>query len=184
MQRHQRPLRYPPDRADVWAVCGAAIWQSVAMPVNTGRPTSRWRLPRGDEGSILPLILVFVLIVVLMLMGMMASTSAFIGQRDLQSDCDSAAVAVSQAVSAEAWMALEESPNVVPLDATAVQNELDAFRTMAFPDDETLTMVGVADTFQVTVQCRRVVDIPFGRVFGYGDGLERTTESTARSPIR
>jgi hypothetical protein len=34
----------------------------------------------------------------------------------------------------------------------------------------------------MTVSCHRVVTVPFGALFGYGSGIDRTVTSAARSP--
>jgi hypothetical protein len=37
---------------------------------------------------------------------------------------------------------------------------------------------------RVTVACERVVKVPFGHLFGLGDGVERSTVSTAQARLR
>ncbi len=139
---------------------------------------------RGDAGSMLPLILVFVLMVVLMIMGMMTSTAAFIAQRDLQSDCDSAALwAAAEADSDEVFGDGVDSGEYLPLSPEAVAAAVAEHRTRFYADDPELQMSTTAEGEQLTVVCRTKVKVPFGAAFGKGEGIERNAESVVRSPV-
>ncbi len=147
--------------------------------------TRRRLILSGETGSMLPLIAVFVLVVLLMLMGMMAATGAFIGQRDLQSVCDETAAAVASEVSPD--QPLENGPEgsaLLVLDAEGVAVAVEAFRVRFFSHDPGLQLVGKADAGVATVECHTTVQVPFGAVFGKGDGVERDAVSAVRSPVR
>jgi hypothetical protein len=140
---------------------------------------------RGDEGSILPLILLCFLVGLLFVAGSVTASSAFLAQRDLQSDCDGAAVTAAAAV---------DSPDMYTPDRGVLAAELtlavDAAET-AVQDyasrsgmDETSFAVTVSGRAEVAVDCGRTVRVPFGEMFGFADGLNRSAHSGARSPVR
>ncbi|MDQ6875561.1 MAG: hypothetical protein M3042_10935, partial [Actinomycetota bacterium] len=65
----------------------------------------------------------------------------------------------------------------------SVQAAVADYRSQGYPGDPTLTMAAGTDGQRVTVTCHRVVQIPFGAVFGQPAGLPRTALSTARAPL-
>ncbi|MGH3545162.1 MAG: pilus assembly protein TadG-related protein [Mycobacteriales bacterium] len=142
------------------------------------------RIPRGDGGSIIALIAVFVFIVVLFIMGMMTSTSAFLAQRNLQSECDSAALWV--AAEADANDVLDNgtaSAEYLPLSPELVASTLAEFMTRFHANGEPrLEMVSSTDGVVVTVRCHTRAKVPFGRAFGKGEGIDRDAWSAVRSP--
>ncbi|MGH3545146.1 MAG: Tad domain-containing protein [Mycobacteriales bacterium] len=140
---------------------------------------------RGDGGSMLPMIAVFVLIVVLMLMGVFAATGAFIAQRDLQSVCDETAAAVaSEANTDQPRSRLPDGSEVLSLDAEAVAVAVEAWRVEFYSDDPGLQMVGTSEGGVAVVRCHTKVKVPFGAVFGKGGGVDRDAVSVVRSPVR
>lgn len=144
----------------------------------------RRRVPRGDSGSMILLVLVFVLIVVLMIVGTTAATSAFIAQRDLQSNCDSAATWAAAEVSVgDVYGDEVASKEFLPLSPEAVAAAVEEHRARFYPGEPELTMVARSDGEQLTVVCHNKVKVPFGAFFGKGDGVERDAESAVRSPI-
>jgi len=139
----------------------------------------------GDEGSSLPLVLLCFLVAAILVAGVTAASSAFLAQRDLQADCDGAAVAAASGVDLDTVyesglatgdtlpLATEQAQRAVEEYAAAGQDGADGFAAHAEVTGE-----------RVTVACQRVVTVPFGRLFGVGGGLDRSTVSTARTPLR
>lgn len=126
----------------------------------------------------MPLVLLCFLVGAVLVAGVTASSSAFLAQRDLQADCDGAAVAAASGVDLDVLYA-DGGPvqDTLPL---ATGEARDAVADYQGGFDADITVEGE----RVTVACRRVVAVPFGRLFGVGGGLERSTVSTARAPLR
>lgn len=72
---------------------------------------------------------------------------------------------------------------VLPLDADAVERAIAEYQVSAAVGGSPIRMSAVTDGQAVTVTCRRTVRVPFGRLLGYSDGLERTAIARARSPL-
>lgn len=139
---------------------------------------------RNDRGSITPLILVCFLIAALLVMGATAAGSAFLAQRDLQAVCDGAAVRAANALDPAGAYAGPAGLAALPLSDPTVQAAVADYRAQGYPSDPTLTLAATTDGRRVTVTCHRVVQIPFGAVFGEAAGLPRTALSSARAPLR
>ncbi len=142
------------------------------------------RRARGDRGSITPLILVFFLVAALLVMGTISAGSAFLEQRDLQAVCDGAAVRASSAVDEAGAYSGPAGQSALPLSEASVRAAVAEYHAQGYVGDPTLTMSASTDGQVVTVTCRRVVQIPFGAMFGSPAGLQRTAVSSARAPLR
>ncbi len=139
----------------------------------------------GDAGSSIPLILVCFLIVSLLTAGVAAASSAFLAQRDLQADCDGGAIAAASGLDSDAVYAVGvREGDALPVATEAAQHALGEYRSYMLTDDASLVMAATVDRRAVMVRCRRLVQIPFGTVFGFSHGLVRTAVSEARSPLR
>jgi hypothetical protein len=139
----------------------------------------------GDDGSTLPLVLLCFLVGLLFVAGFVAASSAFLAQRDLQSDCDGAAVAGAAAVdSPDLYVPAAGglSPEL-PLATDAAATAVAEYAARAGLGDTSLAAT-VTGRAEVAVVCGRTVAVPFGAVFGLGDGVRRTAHSGARSPVR
>lgn len=141
------------------------------------------RLPYGDAGSMLPMIVVCVLIVILMIMAVTASTAAFLAQLNLDSICDGAAAAAASSVDPDRISTAPKSPDFLPVSEQAAQTAVDEYQADLEPKDPTLTMATGVNSEQLTVKCHSVAKIPFGAFFGYSKGVQRDTVSTVRSPL-
>jgi hypothetical protein len=137
-----------------------------------------------DRGSITPLILLCFLIAALMVMGTTAAGSAFLAQRDLQAVCDGAAVRAADAADESSAYTGPGDLAALPLSEASVQAAVADYRSAGYAGDPTLTLSAATDGQQVTVSCHRVVQVPFGAVFGHPAGLARTAVSTARAPLQ
>jgi hypothetical protein len=130
----------------------------------------------ADQGSILPLVLLCALVALLMIAGTATASAAFLAQRDLQSWCDGAALAAA-GDPGEAGLYTSDTDKT-DLAADAAADGLGRYLAEA-PDDRSEAQLSVRGD-RVTVVCLRTVDLPFGRLFGYSDGLNRRAVSAAR----
>lgn len=141
--------------------------------------------PVRDAGSSLPFVLLCFLIAGFLVFGVTAASAAFLAQRDLQADCDSAVVAAASGVDpAVVYGGNLHRADALPLATEHAEAALADHLAGTGTADATLAVTVSVDADQVTLECRRVVQIPFGRLFGVGAGLERAAVSTARSPLR
>jgi uncharacterized membrane protein len=132
-----------------------------------------------ERGSTLPFVLVCWLVAALMVLGGICASDAFLEQEQLQSVCDGAALAAANAADEAAVYASGVGASV-PLTRAGTQaavadhladggSRLDAWST------ET-------DGAEVTVTCRRSVQVAFGWLFLGGRPLDRTAVASARAP--
>jgi hypothetical protein len=130
------------------------------------------------------LILLCVLIAALTVAAVTTASAAFLAQRDLQADCDGAALAAASGIDLDATYAgaLDEG-GALPMDEDEANDAAAQYANRTVPDDATLSVSASVDEDRVTVVCIRVVRVPFGGLFGIGGGLRRSTVSTARSPL-
>jgi uncharacterized membrane protein len=139
----------------------------------------------GDRGSTLPFVLLCFLLALLLVAGTVAASSAFLAQRDLQSDCDGAAVAAAAAVDPATVYADDDGLDAeLPLAAGAAERAVAGYAARAGLGETSFAVSVPADRGAVVVTCGRRVTVPFGPMFGLGGGVDRTAESSARSPVR
>ena len=135
-----------------------------------------------DDGSIIPLILGFLLIALIMVAGSVAAGDAFVQQNNLQSVCDGAAAQAASSVDADAQRAAGSSATALRLARvqTAVQTYLSRE-----PDRADVHMIASlsADAGTVSVQCERRSTIAFGSFFGFRGGIDHRAQSSARAPV-
>jgi uncharacterized membrane protein len=140
--------------------------------------------PRGDGGSSLPFVLLCFLIAAFLVAGVTAASSAFLAQRDLQADCDGAAIAAASGIDRNAAYESDLGERAsLPLGGEEAAEAAEIYASRTGPEDATLVVSASVDADRVTVACIRVVKVPFGSLFGIGGGLTRSTVSTARSPL-
>jgi uncharacterized membrane protein len=132
-----------------------------------------------ERGSTLPFVLVCWLVAALMVLGGICASDAFLEQQQLQSVCDGAALAAANAAD-EAAVYTSGVGASVPLTRAGTQaavadhladgrSRLDAWSTDT-------------DGAEVTVTCRRSVQVAFGWLFLGGRPLDRTAVASARAP--
>jgi uncharacterized membrane protein len=133
----------------------------------------------GERGSTLPLILVCWTLAALMVFGAIAASDAFLEQQEVQSVCDSAALAAANRTD-EAIVYSTGVGAELPLTRAAAQ----AAVADQLADGGTALDSWSAETdgTEVTVRCTRYVDIAFGWLFLGGEQLERTAIASARAP--
>jgi Flp pilus assembly protein TadG len=138
-----------------------------------------------EQGSTIPLILGLFLIALLMVGGSVAAGDAFIQQSELQSVCDSAALAAA----AEA-ADLNGGRHVGPTASSflvlgAVQQVVDEYRERD-PARRTMIMQASlsADQVSVAVRCSQTRMIAFGAMFGFANGVRHNVTSTAKGRLQ
>ena len=132
---------------------------------------------RAEAGSVLPLILLSVLLALLLIAGATTASSAFLAQRDLQAWCDSAALATASAAADTAAYGVERRPSLRSEQvAPELQNYLGGIQ------NEGVTVRLNVQNDQITLVCTHTAVLPFGRLFGIPDGIERVVTSSARVP--
>jgi hypothetical protein len=141
--------------------------------------------PTGDQGSSLPFVLLCFLVAAVLVAAVSTASSAFLAQRDLQSDCDGAAVAAASGVDLDRlYLDGLAAQDTLPLALEQAEDAVREYREAGFGDGDAFeTQVDVSPE-RVTVACERVVTVPFGHLFGLGDGVDRSTVSTARARLR
>ena len=144
------------------------------------------RRRRGHEaGSSIPLIVLCFLIAALLVAGVTAASSAFLAQRDLQADCDGAAIAAASGLDSEALYAHSfPEDSMLPVANQAAGAALERYRRGEPPSEQEERMTVHVDNETVTVACSRRAKIPFGAVFGFGGGVQRSAVGTTKSPLR
>jgi uncharacterized membrane protein len=136
----------------------------------------RARLPRGDRGSMIPMIILCFSVAGVIITGSIAAGGAFLAQRDLESVCDGAAIAGAQALDDVAYYGAG-APGVEAYPLGDVQGRVDDYVAR---DGGSVTAGANTDGRSVSVTCRETAHVPFGRMFGYGGGLARQATADAR----
>ena len=137
-------------------------------------------MSRGDDGTVIPLVLLAFLLAGLLVTAGAAASAAFLAQRDLAGVCAGAALA-GAAVAAVTGDQDAVGGGTLLLDPAAVAAATERYRTRAGRPG--LALRAATDGRTVTVECRRTTRIPFGAVLGKGGGLERTAVARARSAV-
>jgi Flp pilus assembly protein TadG len=133
----------------------------------------------GERGSTLPFVLVCWLVAALMAFGAISASDAFLEQQEVQSICDSAALAAANHTD-EAVLYSTGVGAELPLTRAAAQAAVaDQLADGATALDSWSVET---DGVEVTVRCTRYVDIAFGWLFLGGEPLERTATASARAP--
>ena len=132
-----------------------------------------------ERGSTLPFVLVCWLVAALMAFGAIAASDAFLEQQEVQSACDSAALAAATQAD-EAVVYSRGVDTELPLSRAAAQAAVaDQLADGGIRLD---SWSAETDGTEVTVLCTRHVQIAFGWLFLGGQPLERTAVSGARAP--
>jgi uncharacterized membrane protein len=138
-----------------------------------------WEGKDGERGSTLPFVLVCWLVAALMAFGAIAASDAFLEQQEVQSVCDSAALAAANRAD-ESVVYAEGVGTQLPLTLEAAQTAVaDQLSDGGIRLD---AWSAATDGAEVTVRCTRFADIAFGWLFLGGKPLERSAVASARAP--
>ncbi|MEO6885470.1 MAG: pilus assembly protein TadG-related protein [Jatrophihabitantaceae bacterium] len=135
-----------------------------------------------EDGSTIPLILVFFLVALMVVAGAVTAGEAFVHQRDLQDVCDGA-------VAAAAASALDLDRSAAPgagsdADFGAAQAAVDSYLQRDQLGTEVRIRAALTDDLQtLTLYCTQTRPVAFGAMFGFGDGIHHSTTSAARVPL-
>jgi uncharacterized membrane protein len=136
-----------------------------------------------DRGSVLPLLLAFVVIAVALVTVVTDASRLYLDRRALRSVADQAALAGVQQIDRAAFYASDGAGDAPPLDpraaVVAVQGYVDA-QTQGGGSTVTVEDVEVGQ-FSVTVTVSVVSRLPFSAVVG-SSGVTVKATSTARAP--
>jgi hypothetical protein len=146
------------------------------------RDASGDRCGRRDEGTVIPLILGFWLIAAVFVGGTVALSDAFTRQRDLQSICDSAAIAGANSISPDAAHGAGVASTAVPLGA--VEPSVNGFLARDASRGNTTIQTQVeTDGVTVDLVCRQHSQLAFGALLLRANGIDQVARASARSPL-
>ena len=137
------------------------------------------RRARGDDGTITLLTLGMFAVTFGLVIAILDVSAVFLDRRDLAGDCDSAALAASQAVDT-ARLYASGVGTTLPVTAASGDAAAVAVARTVGAGTKTSTTVGSG---QVTVSCTRTVTLPVGQVIGVGT-ITIVAGSSASSPVR
>lgn len=148
---------------------------------------------RGDDGSMIPMIIMAFVVAATLISATTAAGSAFLAQRDLQSVCDGAALSGAEAIDFAATSTVSGTePGSGDATGTAgylpigsVQRAVGDYVEQADRDGgvEVSAQSALADDLTVSVTCHSHPHIALGSLFGYGEGIDRSADSSARSAL-
>lgn len=144
--------------------------------------TARARGEPADEGSVIPLVLGFVLLTLYLVAGSVAAGDAFTDQRAVQSICDGAAAAAAGAIDLGS---AREEPDLgagTRLPLASVQQAVDGYlaRDPGRRDVDAVAALADAGT-RVTVTCAVRESLAFGAMFGHPHGIRHIAYATAQA---
>jgi hypothetical protein len=135
-----------------------------------------------DRGSITPLILGFFLVGLLMVAAAVVASDVFAKQLDLQSVCDGAAIAGSNAASGPA-VRTQGLGMTLPLDAA--QRAVDAYLDRDVGRQSVHVVASLsADGSTVVAACVTKSKVALGLLIGRPSGVEQRATSSAKGIIR
>ncbi|MGX7680853.1 pilus assembly protein TadG-related protein [Jatrophihabitans sp. DSM 45814] len=134
-----------------------------------------------DRGSIVPLVLGFYVIAFMFVSGAVLASDVFNKQRNLQSLCDGAAVAASNAVNGQ-LVRDRGLDSTLPL--LSVQDAIDTYLSTESSRVQ-ISAVGElgADSDTVKVKCSSTAKVAFGGLIGHADGFEQHASATAEGRL-
>lgn len=142
--------------------------------------SERRRLPRGDDGSVLLLVIGLTGVLAMLVAVVVDVSVVLLAQRGVASAADGAAVSAAQRLDQRTFYG-QGLGERVPLDPALVAQAVDDYGSKVVPATRLASDVATDGT-TVVVDAERVVPIPFGRLVGYGTVTVRAV-AHARSPV-
>jgi uncharacterized membrane protein len=140
--------------------------------------------PRGDDGTVLVLLLGFTAVLLLMVAVVVNVSAVVLAKRGLASATDGAAVAAAQAVDVEAVYAAGGRAQRLPLDPREARARVAAYqaRVTAGQPGIRLEVAVSPDGTTAIVRGSRWMPLPFGRILGF-EPVHVQAEARARAPL-
>ena len=140
------------------------------------------RVRRGDDGTVLVLVLGFAMVLVLMVGVVVNVSAAVLARRAVASAADGAAVAAAQAVDEAAVRSAGLSGQRVPLSPGEARERVAAYGRQVAQTQPGLTLTVTVDGGTASVVAVRDVRLPFARLVGLRP-LRVEATGRARAPI-
>ena len=139
---------------------------------------------RGDDGTILVLLLGFTAVLLLMVAVVVNVSSVILAKRGLVSAADGAAVSAAQSLDLDALYSGGLAGGRIPLDAREAAARVAAYEAGAAAGQPglQLRLARTDDGTTVVVQGVRMVELPFGRLLGFRP-VRVEAEARARAPV-
>ncbi|WP_448641162.1 pilus assembly protein TadG-related protein [Geodermatophilus sp. URMC 63] len=144
------------------------------MPAGTGAADAG-----RERGSALPFVLVCWLVAAFTALGAIAASDAFLERQDVQAVCDGAALAAANRTD-EGRVYATGVGDSLPLTTETARGAVADH--LAYGGTGLDAWSAESDGAEVTVRCRRSVEIAFGWLFLDGRPLEVTAVASARAP--
>lgn len=139
---------------------------------------------RGEDGTILVLLLGFTAVLLLMVAVVVNVSSVILAKRALASAADGAAVAAAQQLDLQALYAgAALDTGRIPLSPSLVATSVEQYQARSAPAQPGIDLSGdvSADGTTAIVRAVREVELPFGRVLGFRP-VRVEAEARARAP--
>ena len=140
------------------------------------------RRPRGDDGTVLVLVIGFTMVLALMVGVVVNVSAAALARRAVASAADGAAVAAAQALDTEQLYARGLSGQRLPLSLAGAQQRVAAYGQQVAPSQPGLGLSVTVDGGTASVVAVREVRLPFSRLLGL-QPLRVEATARARSPV-
>lgn len=140
------------------------------------------RLRRGDDGTVLVLVLGFTMVLVLMVGVVVNVSAAVLARRAVASAADGAAVAAAQALDTEQLYANGLAGERLPLSPAGAQQRVAAYGAQVAATQPGLRLTVTVAGGTASVLAVREVRLPFSRLLGL-QPLRVEAVARARSPL-
>lgn len=136
---------------------------------------------RGDDGTILVLLLGFTAVLLLMVAVVVNVSAVILAKRGLVAAADGAAVAAAQELDLPELYEQGLGSGRIPLDPGQVATRVELYERQSAQDGVDLAGDVSADGTTAIVRGVRMVDLPFGRILGFAP-VRVEAEARARAP--
>ena len=138
--------------------------------------------PRGDDGTILVLLLGFTAVLLLMVAVVVNVSAVILAKRGLVAAADGAAVAAAQELNLPELYERGLGSGRIPLSRGQVASRVELYERQSAQEGVDLAGDVSADGTTAIVRGVRLVDLPFGRILGF-QPVRVEAEARARAPV-
>jgi hypothetical protein len=139
----------------------------------------RRRANHGEEGTVIPLVVLVFLLAGTLLAASVAGSAALVAHRRLAADCDGAALAAAAELD-RGRLGNPGATGLLALDGARARAAATAYLARAAPATTATIVAGTS----VTVTCRTTVRVPFGAVIARPHGIRASATATAATVSR